>query len=106
MEAGHEGRNQEISWASKNQKGFSFDDGLAEQQEPFLTVAIAILAALINLDSPPNDVGEGGGTRPRGGPGDARGCSGSAGQCKCPFECLETATYLRLPNGSWKKNFA
>ena len=40
--------------------GFSFDDGLAEQQGPFLTVARPILAALMNLDTPPNDEGEGG----------------------------------------------
>ena len=39
---------------------FSFDDGLAEQQGPFLAVARPILAALMNLDSPPNDEGEGG----------------------------------------------
>jgi len=31
---------------------FSFDDGLAEQQGPFLTVARPILAELTNLDSP------------------------------------------------------
>ena len=47
----HEGRNQEIS----------FDDGLAVQQGPFLTVARPILAALMNLDSPTNYEGGGGG---------------------------------------------
>ena len=33
-------------------------------------------------------------TKPRGGQGDAGGCSGSAGQCKRPFECLETVTFF------------
>ena len=44
----------------KPKRFFSFDDGLAEQQGPFLTVARPILAALMNLDSPSNDEGEGG----------------------------------------------
>ena len=44
----------------KTKEVFSFDDGLAEQQGSFLTVARPIMAALMNLDSPPNDEGEGG----------------------------------------------
>ena len=44
----------------KTKEVFSFDDGLAEQQGPLLTVARPILAMLMNLDSPPNDEGEGG----------------------------------------------
>ena len=35
----------------KPKRFFSFDDGLAEQQGPFLTVARPILAALMNLDT-------------------------------------------------------
>ena len=57
-------------------------------------MARPILAALMNLDSPPIDEGEGGGgTRPRGGPREAGGCSGSAGQCKRPFHLY---FFLRL----------
>lgn len=33
-------------------EGFSFGDGLEEQQGPFLTVARPILTELLNLDSP------------------------------------------------------
>ena len=60
MEAGmkEEIRKSHGHWKTK--EVFSFDDGLAEQQEPFLTVARTILATLMNLDSLPNDQGEGG----------------------------------------------
>lgn len=57
---------------------FTFDEGLAEQQGPFLTVARPILAALMLLDSPPK--GEGG-PDPDTIQGDARGRSGHARQC-------------------------
>ena len=56
----HEGGDQESHGHWKTKEVFSFDDGLAEQQGPFLTVARPIVAALMNLDSPPNDRGEGG----------------------------------------------
>ena len=36
----------------KTKEVFTFDDGLAEQQGPFLSVAGPILAALMLLDSP------------------------------------------------------
>lgn len=44
----------------KTKEVFTFDDGLAEQQGPFLSVAGPILAALMLLESPPNKEGEGG----------------------------------------------
>ena len=44
----------------KTKDVFAFDDGLAEQQGPFITVARPILSALMLLDSPPDEDGEGG----------------------------------------------
>ena len=44
----------------KTKEVFTFDDGLAEKQGPFLTVARPTLAAMMLLDSPPNEEGEGG----------------------------------------------
>ena len=38
---------------------FAFDNGLAEQQSPFITVARQILSAMLLLDSPPDEDGEG-----------------------------------------------
>ena len=43
----------------KTKEVFSFDDGPAEQQGPFLTVSRPILAALMNLDSPLMTKGKG-----------------------------------------------
>ena len=43
----------------KTKEVFAFDDGLAEQQGPFLTMARPILAALMNLDSPLMTMGKG-----------------------------------------------
>ena len=54
MEAG---MKEEINKSHEHRKTkvvFSFDDGLTEQQGPFLTVARPILAALMNLDPPPS----------------------------------------------------
>lgn len=45
----------------KTKEVFTFDDGLAKQQGPFLTVARPILAALMLLKSPHNEDGEEGG---------------------------------------------
>ena len=60
MEAGMKEEIRKSHGHRKTKEVFSFDDGLAEQQGPFLTVARPILAALMNLDSPPSDEGEGG----------------------------------------------
>ena len=60
MEAGMKEEIKKSHGHRKTKEVFSFDDGLAEQQGPFLTVARPILAALMILDSPPNDEGEGG----------------------------------------------
>ena len=60
MEAGMKEEIRKSHGHRKTKEVFSFDDGLAEQQGPFLTVARPILATLMNLDTPPNDEGEGG----------------------------------------------
>ena len=60
MEAGMKEEIRKVHGHRKTKEVFSFDDGLAEQQGPFLAVARPILAALMNLDSPPNEEGEGG----------------------------------------------
>ena len=60
MEAGMKEEIRKSHGHRKTREVFSFDDGLAEQQGPFLTVARPILAALMNLDPPPNEEGEGG----------------------------------------------
>ena len=79
----------------KTKEVFTFDNGLAEQQRPFLSVAGPILAALMLLDSPPNKEGEG-----------EPGCSGHARQCQRLLECLAAATLLRFPYRSGKANLA
>ena len=43
----------------KTKEVFAFDDGLAEQQGPFIAVARPILSALSLLDSPLDEEGEG-----------------------------------------------
>ena len=53
MEAGMKEEIRKSHGHRKTKEVFSFDDGLAEQQGPFLTVARPILAALMNLDTPP-----------------------------------------------------
>ena len=53
MEAGMKEEIRKSHGHRKTKETFSFDDGLAEQQGPFLTVARPILAALMNLDSVP-----------------------------------------------------
>jgi len=60
MEAGTKEEIRKSHGRRKTKEVFSFNDGLAEQQGPFLTVARPILTALMNLDSSPNDEGEGG----------------------------------------------
>ena len=60
MEAGMKDEIKKSHGHRKTKDVFTFDDGLAEQQGPFLTVARPILAALMLLDSPPNEEGEGG----------------------------------------------
>lgn len=60
MEAGMKQEIRKFHGHRKTKEVFSFDDGSAEQQGPFLTVARPILAAFMNLDSFPNDEGEGG----------------------------------------------
>lgn len=62
MEAGMKEEIRKSHGYRKTKEVFSFDDGLhvAEQQGPFLTVVRPILVALMNLDSPPNNEGEGG----------------------------------------------
>lgn len=89
----------------KTKEVFTFDDGLAEQQGPFLSVAGPILAALMLLDLPPNKEGEGG-TRSQHCLGDARGCSGHVRQCQHLLECLAAAMLLRFPYRSGKANLA
>lgn len=44
----------------KTKDVFAFDDGLAEQQGPFITVARSVLSGLMLLDPPPDEDGEGG----------------------------------------------
>jgi len=53
MEAGMKEEFRKSHGHRKTKEVFSFDGDLAEQQGPFLTVARPILAALMNLDSPP-----------------------------------------------------
>ena len=59
IEAGMKEEIRKSHGHRKTKEVSSFDDGLAEQQGPFLKVARPILAALMNLDSPPPPYGEG-----------------------------------------------
>ena len=59
MEAGMKEEIRKSHGHRKTKEVFSFDDGLAEQQGPFLAVARPILAALRNLDSPLMTKGKG-----------------------------------------------
>lgn len=60
MEAGMKEEIRKSHGFRKTKDVFAFDDGLAEQQGPFITVARPILSALMLLDSPPDEDGEGG----------------------------------------------
>ena len=52
MEAGMKEEIRKSHGHRETKEVFSFDDGLAEQQGPFLTVARPTLAALMNHDTP------------------------------------------------------
>ena len=58
MEAGMKEEIKKSHGFRKTKEVFAFDDGLAEQQGPFIAVARPILSALSLLDSPPDEEGE------------------------------------------------
>lgn len=60
MEAGMKEEIRKSNAVRKTEDVFVFDDGLAEQQGPIITVAGPILSALMHLDSPPDEEGENG----------------------------------------------
>lgn len=60
MEAGMKEEIQKSHGARRTKDVFAFDEGLAEQQGPFIQVARPILSALSLLDSSPGDDGEDG----------------------------------------------
>ena len=105
MEAGMKEEIRKSHGHRKTKEVFSFDDGLAEQQGPFLTVARPILAALMNLDTPPNDEGEGGPDPEvvREMLEDALVLLGNANAC---LNVWRQRRFLRLLNGSGKTDFA
>ena len=59
LEAGMKEEIKKSHGFRKTKEVFAFDDGLAEQQGPFIAVARPILSALSLLDSPSDEEGEG-----------------------------------------------
>ena len=60
MKAGMKEEIRKVHGYQKTKDIFAFDEGRAEQQGPFITVASPTLSALMLLDSPPDEDREGG----------------------------------------------